>query len=86
MAACADSFLSVCRFNNGVQFHRNRVSVPFLQETPLIDRIARSTAELSDTTLKVTKERIYPRLSFVLQKWNRRPKSRWTRMGSSDLS
>jgi hypothetical protein len=32
MAACADTFLSVCRLNNGVQFHYNRVSVPFLQD------------------------------------------------------
>jgi hypothetical protein len=32
MAACADNFLSVCRLNNGVQFHYNRVSVPFLQD------------------------------------------------------
>jgi hypothetical protein len=38
--------------------------------TPLIDRIARNTAELSDITFKVAKERIYGRLSFVLQKWN----------------
>ncbi len=38
--------------------------------TPLIDRIARNTAELSDITFKVAKERIYQRLSFVLQKWN----------------
>jgi hypothetical protein len=35
-----------------------------------IDRIARNTAELSDITFKVAKERIYQRLSFVLQKWN----------------
>jgi hypothetical protein len=32
MAACADTFLSVCRLNKGVQFHCNRVSVPFLQD------------------------------------------------------
>jgi hypothetical protein len=32
MAACADTFLSVCRLNNGIQFHCNRVSVPFLQD------------------------------------------------------
>ncbi len=38
--------------------------------TPLIDRIARNTAELSDITFKAAKERIYQRLSFVLQKWN----------------
>jgi hypothetical protein len=38
--------------------------------TPLIDHIARNTAELSDITFKVAKERIYQRLSFVLQKWN----------------
>ncbi len=38
--------------------------------TPLIDRIARNTAELSDITFKIAKERIYGRLSFVLQKWN----------------
>jgi hypothetical protein len=38
--------------------------------TPLIDRIARNTAELSDTTFKVAKETIYQCLSFVLQKWN----------------
>jgi hypothetical protein len=38
--------------------------------TPLIDCIARNTAELSDMTFKVAKERIYGRLSFVLQKWN----------------
>jgi hypothetical protein len=36
--------------------------------TPLIDPIARNTAELSDITFKVA--RIYQRLSFVLQKWN----------------
>ncbi len=38
--------------------------------TPLIDRIARNTAELSDIMFTVAKERIYQRLSFVLQKWN----------------
>jgi hypothetical protein len=35
--------------------------------TPLIDR---NTAELSNITFKVAKEKIYQRLSFVLQKWN----------------
>jgi hypothetical protein len=29
-----------------------------------------SSAELSDITFKVAKDRIYQRLSFVLQKWN----------------
>ncbi len=38
--------------------------------TPFIAHIARNTVELSDTTFKVPKERIYGRLSFVLQKWN----------------
>jgi hypothetical protein len=38
--------------------------------TPLIDRIDRIAAELSDVTFKVAKERIYRCLSFVLQKWN----------------
>jgi hypothetical protein len=32
--------------------------------------IARNTVELSDITFKIAKERIYGRLSFVLQKWN----------------
>ncbi len=41
-----------------------------MKVTPLIDRIARNTAELSDITFKVAKDRIYQRLSFVLQKWN----------------
>ncbi len=41
----------------------------FMEVTPLI---ARNTAELSDITFKVAKERIYQRLSFVLQKWNAR--------------
>jgi hypothetical protein len=38
-----------------------------MEVTPLIDRIARNTAELSDITFKVAKERIDQRLSFVLQ-------------------
>jgi hypothetical protein len=30
MAACADTFLSICRLNDGIQFHCDWVSVPFL--------------------------------------------------------
>jgi metal-dependent amidase/aminoacylase/carboxypeptidase family protein len=35
--------------------------------TPLIDRIARNTAELSDITFKVAKERIYQRLASSVE-------------------
>jgi hypothetical protein len=30
ITACADTFLSICRLNDGIQFHCDRVSVPFL--------------------------------------------------------
>jgi hypothetical protein len=32
MTACADTFLSVCRLNDGIQFYCDRVSVPFLKD------------------------------------------------------
>jgi hypothetical protein len=47
---------------------KNFIKKICMEVTPLIDRIARNTAELSDTTCKVAKDRNYQSLSFVLQK------------------